>query len=171
MPASLLHRRTGPGAADEPALHHPHRHGHGMRRTPAATPPLPTRPARSREDAMRDTFAPHRARRLGPALVVLLAAAAIMAITLMAHGVPDAWWPQTGDAFTTTATSAARTAGTGSASDPCDLIVGPAHDYCQRGADSTAPSAGGGSTSTGVLLLIPALLGIGVLLRLRWSRP
>ncbi|MDF3141054.1 MULTISPECIES: hypothetical protein [unclassified Streptomyces] len=162
MPVPVL--RRCPGHAAAPAPHHPNRHGHHPLAPLSSTASGP-----SSEYAMSDTFAPRRARHLVTALALLLTAAGIVAVLVMAHGVPEVWWPQTGHAFTPTATPAAAVGDTAAASDPCDLIVGPAYDYCRRGTNSPAPS-GGGITRTGALLLLPALLGIGVLLYRRRSR-
>ncbi|MEU9056252.1 hypothetical protein AB0D37_38680 [Streptomyces sp. NPDC048384] len=112
----------------------------------------------------RDTFGSRRtARRAALVLALFLAAAGIVTALLIAHGIPDVWWPQTGNAFTSTAPHA----GTAVHSDACDLIVGPARDYCQSADSPTAPSADDGIRPAGVVLLVPVVLGFIVLLCLR----
>ncbi|MDI3408342.1 hypothetical protein [Streptomyces cavernicola] len=126
----------------------------------------------SREYAMSDTFSTRRPRLSG-ALTVLLTAAAVAAVLVLSHGVPEAWWPQTGNAFPRSAQPApgpegaaapgAKPTATAASTpahedDPCDLIVGPAHDYCAKGK-SGAPS---GFNPSAALLLAPAVIGIVV---------
>ncbi|WP_415954397.1 hypothetical protein [Streptomyces sp. KLOTTS4A1] len=66
-----------------------------------------------------------RRRAMGFA-VAAVATGALTATLLIGFAVPDGWWPTTGQAF---ASSAPET-GAG-ADDPCDLVVGPAKDYCR----------------------------------------
>jgi hypothetical protein len=79
-----------------------------------------------------------RVARTASALIVVALPAVLLALVIQT-GVPQSWWPQTGQAFAADQThiAAART-------DPCDLIVGPAKEYCERGhqsATTSSPSA------------------------------
>ncbi len=70
------------------------------------------------------------------ALLVIALPAVLLALVVGA-GVPESWWPRTGQAFSTSAD-----AHSGSArQDPCDLIVGPGKKYCERGTTSATPAA------------------------------
>lgn len=133
---------------------------------------------------MSDTFSTRR--RLPGALTVLLTAAAVVALLVVSRGVPDAWWPKTGNAFPTAAqvfpaagversdtvahaAATPRPASTRtSGDDPCDLIVGPAHDYCRQAPPGAEPDARA-ITVTSTFLLTPTLIGI-VAFRLRNRR-
>ncbi|MEU9286424.1 hypothetical protein AB0D57_17310 [Streptomyces sp. NPDC048275] len=83
------------------------------------------------------SFSSSRCRRIAAvasALIVIALPAALLALVVGA-GVPESWWPRTGQAF-------AADSHSGSArQDPCDLVVGPAKEYCERGTSSTASSA------------------------------
>ncbi|MFE4687262.1 hypothetical protein ACFRNJ_41895 [Streptomyces sp. NPDC056721] len=117
---------------------------------------------------MSDTFShPHPVRRATLTLVAVLAFTVAVLAVIWGPGVPDAWWPQTGNAFAaehivpaTPSTAAAPE------SDPCDLIVGPAKAYCLR-SDSHIPPAKGEFCWAGALRLALALLGLAVLLNCR----
>ncbi|WP_326615155.1 hypothetical protein OG949_40425 (plasmid) [Streptomyces scopuliridis] len=118
---------------------------------------------------MSHTFTrPHAVCRATVTLGLILSLTAGVLAVLCGPGVPDAWWPKTGRAFSVDHAPAqpATTTTTSRASDACDLIVGPAKDYCQR-PDAAAPTAaaGAGITRTGAVLLVPVVLGIAVLLR------
>ncbi|MFJ9729438.1 hypothetical protein ACIRP3_42580 [Streptomyces sp. NPDC101209] len=67
-------------------------------------------------------------RRVAAAVSVLTVIAAV--VLALGVGVPQAWWPHTGQAFAADARPTHR--------DPCALIVGPAKAYCERGAASKA---------------------------------
>ena len=71
-----------------------------------------------------------RSRPVAAAVSVLTVIAVVVAAVVLALGVgvPEAWWPHTGQAF---AADAAHR-------DPCALIVGPAKAYCERGTATTA---------------------------------
>lgn len=166
MTAPLVHynsQRPSNEWAIEPAPQ-PHRGVPSTRvrhPAPGATDAVPAAPVL---EPGRDTFGSRRAaRRARLVLALLLAAAGIVTAFLIAQGIPDVWWPQTGNAFTPTAPHT----GTGAHSDACDLIVGPARDYCQSADAPTAPSADDGIRPVGVVLLLPVVLGVIVLLRLR----
>ena len=74
----------------------------------------------------------NRARRVAAAASVLTVLAVVAGAVILALGVgvPDGWWPHTGQAFATSTRTAHH--------DPCALIVGPAKAYCERGATTTA---------------------------------
>jgi hypothetical protein len=79
-----------------------------------------------------------RVARTASSLIVVALPAVLLALVIQA-GVPESWWPQTGQAFAADQShvAAART-------DPCDLIVGPAKEYCEGGhhsATTSSPSA------------------------------
>ncbi|MET8411876.1 hypothetical protein ABZV34_27895 [Streptomyces sp. NPDC005195] len=95
-----------------------------------------------------------RSRRVAAAVSVLTVIAVVVAAIVLALGVgvPQAWWPHTGQAF---AADAAHR-------DPCALIVGPAKAYCERGAATTA-SAGQQDVADGAWRLVPAGAGVGAL--------
>ncbi|WP_199550174.1 hypothetical protein [Streptomyces sp. N35] len=99
-----------------------------------------------------------RARRRTAGLAVAAAAAAALTVAgLIGLGVPESWWPTAGQAFASSAPQADA-----EADDPCDLIVGPARDYCTRGAlhaASPAPEFGAG----GAGVLLPPAAGVAAL--------
>ncbi|MFJ8364259.1 hypothetical protein [Streptomyces sp. NPDC093984] len=69
-----------------------------------------------------------RARRISAAASMLTVIAIVIGTVILTFGVgvPDAWWPHTGQAFAADTRTAHH--------DPCALIVGPAKAYCERGA-------------------------------------
>jgi hypothetical protein len=73
-----------------------------------------------------------RSRHVAAATSVLMVIAVAVGVLVLALGLsmPEAWWPHTGQAFATDAHSAHH--------DPCDLIVGPAKAYCERGTKNSA---------------------------------
>ncbi|MCX4598256.1 hypothetical protein OG819_54940 [Streptomyces sp. NBC_01549] len=97
-----------------------------------------------------------RSRRIAAAASVLTVIAVVAGAVILALGVglPDAWWPHTGQAFAADARPAHH--------DPCALIVGPAKAYCERG---TATTAAGGRQDEGgaVWRLVPAGAGVAAL--------
>ncbi|MGW7385311.1 hypothetical protein [Streptomyces sp. NPDC054794] len=60
-------------------------------------------------------------------VIAVVAGAVLLALGV---GVPEAWWPRTGQAFAADTRTAHH--------DPCALIVGPAKAYCARGATTAA---------------------------------
>lgn len=79
-------------------------------------------------------FSSSRSRHIARAastLIVIVLPAVLFAL-VMGAGVPQSWWPQTGQAF------AADQPHTESHRNPCDLIVGPAKKYCEHGHHSTS---------------------------------
>ncbi|MFD7708592.1 hypothetical protein [Streptomyces sp. NPDC059786] len=69
-------------------------------------------------------------------------------------GVPDAWWPHTGEVFAV----GTRPAG----GDPCALIVGPSRAYCEHRATTTAAGAQR-DVAGAAWRLVPAGAGVAVL--------
>ncbi|MFI9772114.1 hypothetical protein ACIHJG_35420 [Streptomyces sp. NPDC052415] len=96
-----------------------------------------------------------RTKRLAAASVLTLIAIVATVVFALGVGVPQAWWPHTGQAF------AAETRAAGQ--DRCALIAGPARDYCERGAMATASAEqpGGASAAWG---LVPAGAGVAALM-------
>lgn len=97
-----------------------------------------------------------RSRRLGAALSVLTLIAVVVGVLVLAVGVgvPEAWWPHTGRAFAADARTGDR--------DPCEAIVGPAKEYCERGA-RTAASAEEPGVAGAAWRLVPAGAGLAAL--------
>jgi hypothetical protein len=98
-----------------------------------------------------------RARRLAAAASVLAVIAIVVGVLVLAvgGGIPQAWWPHTGKAF------AADTRPTNQ--DPCELIVGPAKDYCERGNTTTGPAAEHRDVAGAAWRLVPAGAGLAAL--------
>ncbi|WP_333740635.1 hypothetical protein [Streptomyces sp. IBSBF 2806] len=102
-----------------------------------------------------------RSRRVAAVVSVLTVLAVVAAVVLVVGvGVPQGWWPHTGQAF---AADAAH-------HDPCARIVGPAKAYCERGAAAHA-CAGHQDVAGGVWRLVPAGAGVGALVVWRLRRP
>lgn len=121
---------------------------------------------------MSNTFARPMAQRVTGALAWFTVwAAAIGTLLLAFTGVPDAWWPETGHAFAASHPSRTQPATShAEGSDACDLIVGPAGDYCLRSGSRAAqpvPSGHAGITPGRALLLVPVAAGITLAVRLR----
>ncbi|WP_329296094.1 hypothetical protein [Streptomyces sp. NBC_01455] len=95
-----------------------------------------------------------RSRRIAAAASVLTVIAVVAGAVILALGVglPDAWWPRTGQAFAADARPAHR--------DPCALIVGPAKAYCERGATT---AAGQQDVAGAAWRLLPAGAGVAAL--------
>ncbi|MBK6013526.1 hypothetical protein [Streptomyces sp. MBT53] len=75
-----------------------------------------------------------RSRRIRAAATALTTLAVTVGVLVLVCGVgvPDAWWPHTGQAFASSSPSAHP--------DPCRLIVGRAKTYCERGTTTAAPA-------------------------------
>lgn len=102
-------------------------------------------------------------------VLTVLALTAAIIMVLATGGVPETWWPRTGEAFA--ASTRAKPAG----DDPCALIVGPAKDYCHRGASpaSYPPPRHHEFDRGDVWTLVPPGAGLIALLivrRTRWAR-
>jgi uncharacterized membrane protein len=104
-----------------------------------------------------------RSRRLAAAASVLTLITVVVGVLVLAVGVsvPEAWWPHTGQAFAAEAHPTDQ--------DPCELVVGPAKDYCERGTTTTAstePDVAGAAWR-----LVPAGAGVAALLMWRLQSP
>ncbi|MFC7308983.1 hypothetical protein ACFQVC_32850 [Streptomyces monticola] len=101
------------------------------------------------------------------AAAVTLSAAVLFVVGLVGFGVPDVWWPQTGEAFAASLhpTSPPRH------DDPCDLVAGPAKDYCNTGVVPGAAPAPNFDALDAWMILPPVagLLLLGVW-RISWAR-
>ncbi|MGW0825241.1 hypothetical protein [Streptomyces sp. NPDC002845] len=71
-----------------------------------------------------------RRRAAAAGVLIVIALALGVLVLAVGVGVPQAWWPDTGQAFAADARPADQ--------DPCDLIVGPVKDSCERGTTTTA---------------------------------
>jgi hypothetical protein len=106
------------------------------------------------------SFSSSRSRRIATvaSTLIVIALPAVLLALVVGAGVPQAWWPRTGQAFAADASS-------GSARhEPCDLIVGPAKEYCARGASSTTSSSSAGEIprdgARAAWMLIPPAAGL-----------
>ncbi|WP_405634332.1 hypothetical protein OHB53_09230 [Streptomyces sp. NBC_00056] len=102
-------------------------------------------------------------------IVIALLIAAIICV-IAEPGVPSGWWPQTGNAFAASPSDRVTTPAQGAAhgkapaptpskgSEVCDVIVGPAHDYCLRAPD---PQSASGTFTRGVLWPL-GVLAVGI---------
>ncbi|GAX57787.1 hypothetical protein [Streptomyces olivochromogenes] len=75
-----------------------------------------------------------RSRHVAAAASILMVIAVAVGVLVLALGtsMPEPWLPHTGQAFATGAHSGHQ--------DPCDRIVGPAKEYCERGTTNSAPT-------------------------------
>ncbi|MGW2610174.1 hypothetical protein ACWC4A_38235 [Streptomyces mirabilis] len=82
-----------------------------------------------------------RSRHVAAAASILMVIAVAVGVLVLALGtsMPEPWWPHTGQAFATNAHSSHQ--------DPCDRIVGPAKEYCERGTTNSAPAGHHGAAS------------------------
>jgi hypothetical protein len=95
-------------------------------------------------------------RHCAAAASVLTVTAVVVGVLILAVGVgvPEAWWPHTGQAFAADDRPADQ--------DPCALIVGPAKDYCERDT-TTAASAEQAGVAAAAWRLVPAGAGLAAL--------
>ena len=107
------------------------------------------------------SFSSSRSRRIARAAstLIVIGLPAVLFAPVMGAGVPEAWWPQTGQAF------AAAQPHTESRRNPCDLIVGPAKEHCERGHHSSTTSAPSAvevphEVARAAWMLIPAASGM-----------
>ncbi|MCX5357233.1 hypothetical protein OG864_00325 [Streptomyces sp. NBC_00124] len=96
----------------------------------------------------------NRSRRLAATAGVLtvIGVVAGAVILVLGAGLPEVWWPHTGQAFTADARPAHP--------DSCASIVGPAKAYCARGATA---AAGQQDAAAAALRLVPVGAGVAVL--------
>lgn len=105
---------------------------------------------------------PTRARRVSAVASVLtvIAVGAVVLALVVGANLPEAWWPRTGAAFAaeTSSSSVPR-------QDPCTVIVGPAKEYCERGAASSPSSSGspGQGLADAAWRLVPVAAGLAAL--------
>ncbi|MGW1616390.1 hypothetical protein ACWCQZ_44480 [Streptomyces sp. NPDC002285] len=102
-----------------------------------------------------------RSRRLAAAASAFTLIAVVVGVLVLAlrAGVPQTWWPHTGQAFAADARHADR--------DPCALIVGPAKEYCER--DTKTPASTEKPNGAGAAWrLLPAGAGMAALVVWRW---
>ncbi|MEU5524694.1 hypothetical protein ABZ759_29535 [Streptomyces sp. NPDC047860] len=97
-----------------------------------------------------------RSRRIASAARVLTVIAVVVGVLVLAVGVsvPETWWPHAGQAFAADSHPTQQ--------DPCIHIVGPAKDYCERGAVITA-SAGQPDIARAAWRLVLAAAGVASL--------
>ncbi|WP_331732578.1 hypothetical protein [Streptomyces sp. NBC_00989] len=99
-----------------------------------------------------------RSRRIRAAAAVLTLIAVTIGVLVLALrvDVPDAWWPHTGQAFAASSPPAHD--------DPCQLIVGEAKKYCERGTTraATAEHHGGAEAAWRLLSVGAGLSGLVV---------
>jgi hypothetical protein len=104
----------------------------------------------------------HSRRRSATAIVLTLITVVVGELVLaVGVSVPQAWWPHTGQAFAADAHPTDQ--------DPCALIVGPAKDYCEHDATTTAstePDVAGAAWR-----LVPAGAGMAALMMWRLRSP
>ncbi|MFJ6902375.1 hypothetical protein [Streptomyces hokutonensis] len=102
-----------------------------------------------------------RSRRIRTAAAVLTVIAVTVGVLVLALGVgvPDEWWPHTGQAFASSSPPAHD--------DPCRLVVGRAKAYCERGTTTTA-SAGHRSGAAAAWRLLS--IGAGLTALAVWWR-
>ncbi|MFF4542275.1 hypothetical protein [Streptomyces aureus] len=94
-----------------------------------------------------------RSRRVAAAMSALAVIAAVAAVVVaLGVGVPQAWWPHTGRAFTASAAH----------QESCARIVGPAKAYCERGTTTT--TAGQQDRAGATWRLVPAGAGVAAVL-------
>ncbi|MGW2108298.1 hypothetical protein [Streptomyces sp. NPDC001948] len=102
-------------------------------------------------------FSPSRSRRVACAasvITVVTVAAGILVLAL-GTGLPEAWWPRTGQAFAVDST--------GRHSSSCALIKGPARAYCLRGGGTGAPSTQGSGDAAAWKVVPAAAAAMGAL--------
>ncbi|MDQ0605770.1 hypothetical protein QF037_010203 [Streptomyces canus] len=105
------------------------------------------------------SFPSARSRRLAAVasvLTVITVAAAVVALVVGAS-LRESWWPRTGAAFAAETSSPRQ--------DPCEVIVGPAKEYCERGvsASISSPAAARQDLGDAVWRLVPAGAGLAAL--------
>ncbi|MFI9040917.1 hypothetical protein [Streptomyces sp. NPDC053726] len=106
---------------------------------------------------MTSSFSPSRSRRLACAASVLTVVTVAVGVLILAleAGLPEGWWPRTGQAFAIDST--------GRHGDSCAWIVGPAEAYCERGSDTTDIASTQESGDAEAWKLVPASAAVGAL--------
>ncbi|MFI2620530.1 hypothetical protein [Streptomyces sp. NPDC018584] len=108
---------------------------------------------------MRDTSI--RSVRCALVWLLLLAVAAVVSAVLLT---PRLLLPRIGNTFTAAPAGHSAPVESRSDRDACDLIVGPAKAYCLKHDPHAERSPQSGLSTTGVIVLAPAVFGLGVLL-------
>jgi hypothetical protein len=135
---------------------------------PAVASELRTAPALAEPPRCTGPWAWRRrpGRVIVPVALMLLVSALVA--VFWTGGVPSGWWPQIGSVFTAETEPGA---GSRAQDDPCDLIVGPAADYCRGGHHGPKPASPAGSHHARVastVLAVGALTaGFGAVVVLR----
>ncbi|MGW7208452.1 hypothetical protein [Streptomyces sp. NPDC054837] len=98
-------------------------------------------------------------------LTVITVAAAVLALVVGAN-LSESWWPRTGVGFTpepsTSSTPRAH---------PCEVIVGPAKKYCERGTTTSGLASGEQhDVADAAFRLVPVGAGLGALVIWRRRR-
>lgn len=111
-----------------------------------------------------------RTRRIATlaSTLIVLALPAVLLALIGGAGVPQSWWPQTGQAF-----AADQPHSASARQDSCDLIVGRAKEYCERGNHSTTSSPSAGEAphegARAAWMLIPPAAGLAAVVVWRRS--
>ncbi|MFD8928931.1 hypothetical protein [Streptomyces mirabilis] len=92
-------------------------------------------------------------------ILMVIAVAAGVLILALGTSTPEPWWPHTGHAFATDTHSGRP--------NPCDRIVGPAKEYCERGTTNSAPAGHHGAASAAWRL---GTAGAGLTALVIWRR-
>ncbi|MFF1917073.1 hypothetical protein ACFVYE_37100 [Streptomyces sp. NPDC058239] len=102
-------------------------------------------------------FSPSRSRRLActASILTVVTVAVGLLVLALGTGLPEAWWPRTGQAFAMDFT--------GRHGDSCALIKGPAKAYCEREGDTTGVASMQGSGDAAVWKAVPAAAAVGAL--------
>ncbi|MFE1437120.1 hypothetical protein [Streptomyces sp. NPDC058739] len=97
---------------------------------------------------------PHRFTSAGLLAFSLICAAAGMLALILTTGLPQAWWPHTGKAFTPTDQPRQSPA--------CALVMGAAGETCERHADE--PAGGNSNSNSGSASWLSAVPAVGLVL-------
>lgn len=116
----------------------------------------------------KSSFRASRSRRIARVASILIVTAlpAVLLALVVGAGVPQSWWPRTGQAF-----AADQPHAEAARKDPCDLITGPAKEYCERGHQARALSRAGEVRRPGAMaawMLLPPAAGLGAIVM--WRR-
>lgn len=97
-------------------------------------------------------------------LTLITVAAAVLALVVGAS-LPKSWWPRTKVAFTPEpSTSTSPSWSSTPRSHPCEVIVGPAKKYCERGTTTSGLASGEQhDVADAAFQLLPVGAGLGAL--------
>ncbi|MFF7451630.1 MULTISPECIES: hypothetical protein [unclassified Streptomyces] len=110
------------------------------------------------------SFPSTRSRRLAAvasALTVITVAAAVVALVVGAS-LRESWLPRTGAAFVAETSSPRQ--------DPCEVIVGPAKKYCERGVSASVSSPAAARQDLGDAACRLVAAGAGLAALVIWRR-